>query len=216
MRGKWRFFAAGMAILAAAVLGILFFKADEWADNIAGIEKKTVSQEDFGENQSSLTVDGETLEFDGNGIFDPMKGVKAIDCDGKDISYKVAVAYIMERDIEKKTVRYTVYNSAGEKLVAERELELSGYQGPDIAFDAIESVNFEDLEDIVVIMGGNGLLHGDDGFGNDTTECIACSYELSQEGSSAIVTLSLQNVFGDVKLVKFEVAVENMPNSWLD
>lgn len=216
MSGRWRFFAAGAAVLSAAVLMFLFFGADKLAERIAGKQIETVSHEAFGENLSSLTVDQEKIEFDGNGIFDPMKGVTATDCDGKDISYKVAVAYVMDRDIQKKTIRYTVYNSAGEKLAAQRELELSGYKGPDITCETVDSISYENLEYTAAILAESGMLHGDDGFGNDATDGIACSYELDQQTGSAMITLSLQNLFGDVKIVKFEAAVENLPDNWMD
>ncbi|MGN0334698.1 MAG: hypothetical protein ACI4DV_03410 [Lachnospiraceae bacterium] len=216
MSSRWHFFATGAAVLSVAVLVLLFFRADKLEERMSEKQIEAVSHEAFGENLSSLTVDQEKMEFDGNGIFDPMKGVKATDCDGKNITYKVAVAYVMNSDIQKKTVRYTVYTSAGEKLVAQRELELSGYKGPDIACETVDSISFEELERIASVLAGNGMLKGDDGFGNDATGGIACSYELDQQTGSAMITLSLQNLFGDVKLVKFQVAVENLPDYLMD
>lgn len=216
MSGRWHLFAAGAAVFSAVVLIFLFFGADKLAERFSEKETETVSHEIFGENYSSLTADQEKMQFNGSGIFDPMKGVEATDCDGKDITYKVAVAYVMDRDIQKKTIRYTVYTSAGEKLVAQRELELPGYKGPDITCDTVDSISFEDLETIADVLAEKGILHGDDGFGHDATDGITGSYELDQESGLATITLSLKNQFDDVKLVRFEAAVENLPDYLTD
>ena len=208
MNNLGRFLTAGIGVLSAAVLVILFLFSDRLADNFGKGETVQVRREDFGEDQSSLTVEHEEVSFDGNGIFDPLDGVTATDCDGTDISYKVAVSYVSGAGIQEKKISYVVYNSMGEKLTAGSRLTLSGYSGPDITCDAPESMTWEELQDITGTLIKKEKLQGEDGFGKDVTQGIAASYALDENQSAAVITLSLQNSFGDVKLMKFEVAVE--------
>ena len=208
MNNLGRFLTAGIGVLSAAVLVILFLFSDRLADNFGKGEYVQVRWEDFGEDQSSLTVEHEKVSFDGNGIFDPLDGVKATDCDGTDISYKVAVSYVSGASIQEKKISYVVYNSRGAKLTAGSRLTLSGYSGPDITCDAPESMTWEELQDITEALIKEKKLQGEDGFGNDVTQSIAASYVLDEDQAIAEITLSLQNGFGDVKLMKFDAALE--------
>ena len=83
-----------------------------------------------GNGKAALTLTETERTFDGNGIFEAMDGVQALDNDGDDITGKVAVAYISGKTIQEKEIWYTVYDSELDKLEAVCQLRLENYQGP--------------------------------------------------------------------------------------
>ena len=60
-----------------------------------------------GNGKAALTLTETERTFDGNGIFEAMDGVQALDNDGDDITGKVAVAYISGKTIQEKEIWYT-------------------------------------------------------------------------------------------------------------
>ena len=67
------------------------------------------------------------------------------------------------------------------------------------------------MDDLAEVWVQEGVLHGDDGFGNDASGSITSYYELDAETGLAEVTFSISNQFGDVKVLKVSLTVENMP-----
>ena len=164
-----------------------------------------------GNGKAALTLTETERTFDGNGIFEAMDGVQALDNDGDDITGKVAVAYISGKTIQEKEIWYTVYDSELDKLEAVCQLRLENYQGPSILFDEIGTVSWEKLQRLTEVLVGRGVMKGDDGFGNDVSSGITYFYEINPDGKSAEVTFSLTNVFQDYRNEKVILNVDGIP-----
>lgn len=211
---KRKIIAAVVTVLAVLNLAGLMFFPDILAGLMGknGEESFEITEEDGkGSGQAVLKLEEDRRTFDGNGIFDPLAGVQALDNDGKDITDKVAVFFASGKTVMEKKIHYTVYDSKNEKLEASCDLFLENYQGPSITIGEVGTLTWEELQKIPETLIANGVLSGDDGFGNDATGGIACFYELNEDMVTADITFSLMNQFQDYRNEKIVVQVEDIP-----
>ena len=202
---------AALAVLVMAVLLLFPDQLASWLGQDEAVPVTRTETKNSGSGLAVLEVSEEKREYDGNGIFDPLQGVTALDNDGTDLKNKVAVAYVSGSTIRQKTIRYSLYDSNGEKLEASCQLTLNQYEGPDITCEPLQSADFETMDDLAEVWVQEGVLHGDDGFGNDASGSITSYYELDVETGLAEVTFSISNQFGDVKVLRISLTVENIP-----
>lgn len=201
--------AAAAVLLLCIVAGLFFFPEIPFYLMQKGTEEqRTQKQEAAG--SAALTVREKEKSFDGHGIFNPLDGVQALDNDGSDIIGKVAVNYNSGRTIDKKEIHYVLYDSKGERMDAVCDLILENYEGPSVTLGEIEKVTWEDLQKLAEVLVRDGKLTADDGFGNDASAGVACSYEVTGR-STAEVQFSLSNVFRDYCVKKVVVQVEDIP-----
>lgn len=201
-----------VTILAAVNLLVLFVAPELMAPQGAEESLPVISEADgLGSGQAKLTVAQPLRSFDGNGIFNPLDGVEAFDTDGREITAKVAVAYIPGKTVQQKEIRYTVYDSQNEKMEAACELLLDGYTGPSITIGEIKAISWEDLQRLTEILIEQDVLQGDDGFGNDATAGITYFYEINPDMQTVEVTFSLMNQFQDYRNEKVVLTVEDIP-----
>ena len=169
-----------------------------------------------GDGEASITLENDKRTFNGNGIFNPLEGVKATDIEGEDITDKVAVSYLSEEVINKKKIRYAVYDSESNLMETECELKLEDYKGPEITISAVKKISFNELETLVSNLTKNGALKGTDGFGNDISPSIGYYYEIDRERNQAEITFSLINNFQDYVSKKLIVTVTDIPDDYME
>lgn len=207
--------AGVLTFLAVLNLGVLFLFPELPVKLMGkGGEPTAYADENDGKGSgmASLTVEETKRAFDGNGIFDPMKGVKAFDNDGTDITRKVSYSFVSGKTVSEKEIRYTFYDSKNEKLTASVTLSLENYSGPSIEIGEIPSVTWDELQRLTEILVSQGKLKGDDGFGNDASGLISHSFEIEPDGQFAEVTFSLINQFQDFRSEKVRIGIKDLPD----
>ena len=212
-RNKKKIVIGVVTIIAALNLAVIFLKPDIIL-KITGLykeEKVIPDNAEEGKGDASINVEHTEVVFNGKGIFDPMDGVSATDIDGTDITDKVAVSYVSGEVVNKKKVRYVVFDSACESLEAECSLVLDGYKGPSLKVGEVRKVSFDDLETLPQILIKEEILSGTDGFGSDISSSISYGYELDETTGQAKLTFSLTNSFQDFVSKKIDVIVTDIP-----
>ena len=212
-RNKKKIIIGVVTLIAAMNLAVIFLKPDIVL-RITGLYKEENIIRDSsmeGKGDASLKIEHSDLTFNGKGIFDPMDGVNATDIDGTDITDKVAVSFVSGEVINKKKIRYVVFDSSGESLEAECALVLDGYRGPELKVGGVTKVSFNDLETLPQILIKEGVLSGTDGFGSDISSSISYGYELDETTEQAKLTFSLTNSFQDFVSKKIDVIVTDIP-----
>lgn len=214
--GKRIGIAAALILLGMVVLLFLFPEFPlRFLGKDSGMQKIEKSAEK-GTQMARLTLTDKEKIFDGHGIFDPLKGVEAVDSDGSDIIGKVAVTYVSGRTISRKKIRYVLYDSNGERMEAVCDLRLENYEGPSVTLENLKSVTWEELQKLPEALIEKEQMTADDGFGGDASESVICSFKLLDRGS-AEVQFSLNNLFGDYYVKKVVVPVEDIPiDVWND
>lgn len=210
---KGKIIAAAVTILAVLNLLVLFVYPELPAKLMgkSGEESLEISEEDGqGSGKAALTLKEAERTFDGNGIFNPLEGVQALDTDGKDITSKVAAAYVPGKSIQEKEIRYTVYTSESEKLEAICKLQLENYQGPSIEIGDVGTISWEQLQRLTEVLVNRGVLKGDDGFGNDVSGGVTYFYEVNDDLQTVDVTFSLTNIFQDYRNEKVIIQVDDL------
>lgn len=210
---KGKIIAAAVTILAVLNLLVLFIYPELPAKLMgkSGEESFEISEEDGkGSGKAALTLKEKERTFAGNGIFDPLEGVQALDTDGKDLTDKVAVAYVPGKNIQEKEIRYTVYTSESEKLEAVCDLWLENYRGPSIEIGDVGTISWEQLQRLTEVLVNRGVLKGDDGFGNDVSGGVTYFYEVNNDLQTVDVTFSLTNIFQDYRNEKVIIQVEDL------
>lgn len=217
-RGIGKFAISLLTFLAVLNLAVLFFFPDFPAHLMGKDGTADVSVTENagkGSGKASLAIEKTDLTFDGNGLFNPLAGVTALDNDGSDITRKVSFSYFSGKTISEKEVRYSVYDSENEKLTAVANLLLENYEGPSIKVGEITSVSWEELQRLTEVLVKKGLLLGNDGFGNDVSSTISYSYEMVSDKNAVEITFSLVNQFQDYKSEKITVSVDDIPEDAL-
>lgn len=216
---KCRYKIAKAIIAILAVLNILvIFICPEVLLRVLKIEEhgyNNSSSIDQGDKNAVLRVNEEKRIFDGNGIFDPMESVEAFDVNGEDIRDKVAVTYVPGPTIEEKRILYTVYDSNSSRLEASSLLVMNNYHGPSITVSEVESVSWEELQNLTEVLIERKMIDTDDGFGNACPNRVSYSYNFDPMTASAEITFSLSNAFQDYTNKKMRVLVNEIPKQYL-
>lgn len=208
-KGKIIAFVCMLLVVTGLLFVLLFPELPAKWFGKEGISK--IIKNNTGSGQSTLIVEEKERYFDGNGIFDPLKGIKATDYNGNDIVNKVSYHYVSGKSLEQKQIQYVLYISENEKLTDSSSLTLTNYTGPIINIEEVNTINYEDLQNLMEQWIKADLLQGDDGFGNDATNMINYSYELMQDQQVAKITLSLVNQFQDYYSKTILVTVNDIP-----
>lgn len=200
--------AAGAAF---AVIILLLVLAGPLEDKISSQNMNLEQMLSADPGKSCLTVDMSERRFNGKGMFDPMEGVTALDVDGSDIAYKVAVAYVTGDSLFQKEIRYTLYNENRQKFTAVSNLQLEGYEGPQIEMGEMYEVSYSKLETLKQDMIKESKLKGTDGFGKDISSAIVYEWELDTKTQTAELTFTLTNEFNDRCIKGLRVKVSEIP-----
>lgn len=196
-------------IVSLCIIAVLFLFEDDISAHFEKSKLSSISittDEDTG--SSYIVAPSEELEYDGTSSLDLMDGVSAVDIDGSDITDDITVQIIAGDSFNKKTVRYSVFNSDYQLITKDRVLNLYDYSGPSISIDIDIDINDYNLSNIVSSLIEDDILSADDGYGNDISEDICFSYTLINSSTSLYqVVFSVNNVYGDTDSVTFNTNI---------
>ena len=157
-----------------------------------------------------LEFESEELVYSGNGKLDLMDGVRAESSLGEDLTSQVSAVLTGEGTENKKTVRYTVFDSQGKEVSQTRTLLLKDYQGPQIQAEDSLELTAEDLENLIETLEKRGEIKGEDGFGMDITDRITWKREKLSTGRY-LLTFTLSNDYLDTVQKEAEAYIEGEP-----
>lgn len=202
MRQRWIYKAAGITavFLFAGILAAAVFQDS----------KNRISVKEETDALAVLEFESEELVYSGNGKLDLMDGVRAESSLGEDLTSQVSAVLTGEGTENKKTVRYTVFDSQGKEVSQTRTLLLKDYQGPQIQAEDSLELTAEDLENLIETLEKRGEIKGEDGFGMDITDRITWKREKLSTGRY-LLTFTLSNDYLDTVQKEAEAYIEGEP-----
>ena len=202
MRQRWIFKAAGITavFLFAGILAAAVFQDS----------KNRISVKEETDALAVLEFESEELVYSGSGKLDLMDGVRAESSLGEDLTSQVSAVLTGEGTGNKKTVRYTVFDSQGKEVSRTRTLLLKDYQGPQIQAEDSLELTAEDLENLIETLEKRGEIKGEDGFGMDITDRITWKREKLSTGRY-LLTFTLSNDYLDTVQKEAEAYIEGEP-----
>lgn len=176
MRQRWIYKAAGITavFLFAGILAAAVFQDSK--------NRISVKEKEETDALAVLEFESEELVYSGSGKLDLMDGVRAESSLGEDLTSQVSAVLTGEGTENKKTVRYTVFDSQGKEVSRTRTLLLKDYQGPQIQAEDSLELTAEDLENLIETLEKRGEIKGEDGFGMDITDQITWKREKLSTG----------------------------------
>ena len=172
-------------VLLVLLIGFVFLK-----DGKPESEPKTVK------TSGSIVFEDEELVFDGSGNPDLMKGVRAIDSDGKDVTEKVEAVITGDGTLYRKTVRYTFLDGTGRTVTEKRTLVMKNYDGPSLSVKNNLTLEAQDLKDLINILESKGFIRAEDGYGRDITSSVRALRE-KKAGGYYDIKFSVVNSYQD-------------------
>lgn len=202
MRQRWVYKAAGVTavFLFAGILAAAVFQDS----------KNRISVKEETDALAVLEFESEELVYSGSGKLDLMDGVRAESSLGEDLTSQVSAVLTGEGTENKKTVRYTVFDSQGKEVSRTRTLLLKDYQGPQIQAEDSLDLTAEDLENLIETLEKRGEIKGEDGFGMDITDRITWKREKLSTGRY-LLTFTLSNDYLDTVQKEAEAYIEGEP-----
>ncbi len=202
MRQRWIYKAAGITavFLFAGILAAAVFQDS----------KNRISVKEESDALAVLEFESEELVYSGSGKLDLMDGVRAESSLGEDLTSQVSAVLTGEGTGNKKTVRYTVFDSQGKEVSRTRTLLLKDYQGPQIQAEDSLELTAEDLENLIETLEKRGEIKGEDGFGVDITDRITWKREKLSTGRY-LLTFTLSNDYLDTVQKEAEAYIEGEP-----
>lgn len=202
MRQRWVYKAAGVTavFLFAGILAAAVFQDS----------KNRISVKEETDALAVLKFESEELVYSGSGKLDLMDGVRAESSLGEDLTSQVSAVLTGEGTGNKKTVRYTVFDSQGKEVSRTRTLLLKDYQGPQIQAEDSLDLTAEDLENLIETLEKRGEIKGEDGFGMDITDRITWKREKLSTGRY-LLTFTLSNDYLDTVQKEAEAYIEGEP-----
>ena len=202
MRQRWIYKAAGITavFLFAGILAAAVFQDS----------KNRISVKEETDALAVLEFESEELVYSGSGKLDLMDGVRAESSLGEDLTSQVSAVLTGEGTENKKTVRYTVFDSQGKEVSRTRTLLLKDYQGPQIQAEDSLDLTAEDLENLIETLEKRGEIKGEDGFGMDITDQITWKREKLSTGRY-LLTFTLSNDYLDTVQKEAEAYIEGEP-----
>ena len=202
MRQRWIYKAAGITavFLFAGILAAAVFQDS----------KNRISVKEETDALAVLEFESEELVYSGSGKLDLMDGVRAESSLGEDLTSQVSAVLTGEGTENKKTVRYTVFDSQGKEVSRTRTLLLKDYQGPQIQAEDSLELTAEDLENLIETLEKRGEIKGEDGFGMDITDQITWKREKLSTGRY-LLTFTLSNDYLDTVQKEAEAYIEGEP-----
>lgn len=202
MRQRWIYKAAGITavFLFAGILAAAVFQDS----------KNRISVKEETDALAVLEFESEELVYSGSGKLDLMDGVRAENSQGEDLTSQVSAVLTGEGTENKKTVRYTVFDSQGKEVSRTRTLLLKDYQGPQIQAEDSLELTAEDLENLIETLEKRGEIKGEDGFGMDITDQITWKRKKLSTGRY-LLTFTLSNDYLDTVQKEAEAYIEGEP-----
>lgn len=204
MRQKWIYKAAGITavFLFAGILAAAVFQDSK--------NRISVKEKEETDALAVLEFESEELVYSGRGKLDLMDGVRAESSQGEDLTSQVSAVLTGEGTENKKTVRYTVFDSQGKEVSRTRTLLLKDYQGPQIQAEDSLNLTAEDLENLIETLEKRGEIKGEDGFGMDITDQITWKRKKLSTGKY-LLTFTLSNDYLDTVQKEAEAYIEGEP-----
>lgn len=204
MRQKWIYKAAGITavFLFTGILAAAVFQDSK--------NRISVKEKEETDALAVLEFESEELVYSGRGKLDLMDGVRAESSQGEDLTSQVSAVLTGEGTENKKTVRYTVFDSQGKEVSRTRTLLLKDYQGPQIQAEDSLNLTAEDLENLIETLEKRGEIKGEDGFGMDITDQITWKRKKLSTGKY-LLTFTLSNDYLDTVQKEAEAYIEGEP-----
>lgn len=204
MRQRWIYKAAGLTavFLFTGILAAAVFQDSK--------NRISVKEKEETDALAVLEFESEELVYSGSGKLDLMDGVRAENSQGEDLTSQVSAVLTGEGTENKKTVRYTVFDSQGKEVSRTRTLLLKDYQGPQIQAEDSLDLTAEDLENLIETLEKRGEIKGEDGFGMDITDRITWKRE-KLSTSRYLLTFTLSNDYLDTVQKEAEAYIEGEP-----
>ena len=204
MRQRWIYKAAGITavFLFAGILAAAVFQDSK--------NRISVKEKEETDALAVLEFESEELVYSGSGKLDLMDGVRAESSLGEDLTSQVRAVLTGEGTENKKTVRYTVFDSQGNEVSRTRTLLLKDYQRPQIQAEDSLELTAEDLENLIETLEKRGEIKGEDGFGMDITDQITWKREKLSTGRY-LLTFTLSNDYLDTVQKEAEAYIEGEP-----
>ena len=204
MRQRWVYKAAGVTavFLFAGILAAAVFQDSK--------NRISVKEKEETDALAVLEFESEELVYSGSGKLDLMDGVRAESSLGEDLTSQVSAVLTGEGTGNKKTVRYTVFDSQGKEVSRTRTLLLKDYQGPQIQAEDSLDLTAEDLENLIETLEKRGEIKGEDGFGMDITDQITWKRKKLSTGRY-LLTFTLSNDYLDTVQKEAEAYIEGEP-----
>ena len=204
MRQRWIYKAAGITavFLFTGILAAAVFQDSK--------NRISVKEKEETDALAVLEFESEELVYSGRGKLDLMDGVRAESSQREDLTSQVSAVLTGEGTENKKTVRYTVFDSQGKEVSRTRTLLLKDYQGPQIQAEDSLNLTAEDLENLIETLEKRGEIKGEDGFGMDITDRITWKRE-KLSTSRYLLTFTLSNDYLDTVQKEAEAYIEGEP-----
>lgn len=204
MRQKWIYKAAGITavFLFTGILAAAVFQDSK--------NRISVKEKEETDALAVLEFESEELVYSGRGKLDLMDGVRAESSQGEDLTSQVSAVLTGEGTENKKTVRYTVFDSQGKEVSRTRTLLLKDYQGPQIQAEDSLNLTAEDMENLIETLEKRGEIKGEDGFGMDITDQITWKRKKLSTGKY-LLTFTLSNDYLDTVQKEAEAYIEGEP-----
>ena len=204
MRQRWIYKAAGITavFLFTGILAAAVFQDSK--------NRISVKEKEETDALAVLEFESEELVYSGRGKLDLMDGVRAESSQREDLTSQVSAVLTGEGTENKKTVRYTVFDSQGKEVSRTRTLLLKDYQGPQIQAEDSLNLTAEDLENLIETLEKRGEIKGEDGFGMDITDQITWKRKKLSTGRY-LLTFTLSNDYLDTVQKEAEAYIEGEP-----
>ena len=183
-------------LLLALLIGFVFLQGE-----------KTEKKPEADKTSGKIIFESDELVFDGSGALDLMKGVTALDSDGKNATEKVDAIITGDGTLGRKIVRYTFVDLTGRLITEKRTLVMKNYNGPSLSVKDNLSLEAQDLKDLINVLAGRGLITAEDGYGRDITASVKVLREKKSE-KLYVMKFSIINSYQDSREVTVNACIE--------
>lgn len=193
---------AAIVILALGNLAALFlfqYKLPAFFQTQKETKPSPETREDStNEVRYFIHLDTDTLTYDGTAALNLMQGVSLVSSDGKTPDSTVFAHIKTGNSLSQKIIEYSADTADG-RITASRILDLSHYSGPSIILpDALPQIEEDELDSMLEALSKEESIHADDGYGNDITASVVCSYKQEAAHPDRIYyTFTVTNIFND-------------------
>jgi len=147
----------------------------------------------------NITLETDTLEYDGSSALDLLSGVTVTDKNGDTLDLDIYSSIQSTDDANTKIITYSVRDEEGNEAAANRKLILNHYSGPSITIgQPYPEILDVELDHILETFLSDNLLNANDGYGKNITNAIKCSYKIADRKATRVdVTFTITNHFDD-------------------
>lgn len=203
-------------ILIVSIVNLVWFLGFDYQNphDIFGVQYEVVEETEIDTSGLSLVVPMNSLKYNGNGVFDPLKDVYVVDekgvlVDSAEISYSIHSP--LKDNLREKIIEYEA-DVNGETLYGKRNLSLGiEYSGPSIFVKQMLPYCKEgEINTYLDKLKNDDYLEVLDGFGKSILDDITVALKRYDRGEElATVTISVTNVYQDSISVDYQIPMNS-------